>query len=291
MAIHLFLALRIVVIPAGIAALALVCARSLTRRPDTATRMAALGGGAGVLAALIGLAGLPPVPPVDSIGWVPIATGLAIVAVPFLGRGPGILGVLVVIAAAAAYLIGKPAWSTAGAGVTALGIAGTAVAVVAVSAGLAWSAVRLHPTAVYLGFTVAAIGAALSCVLSHSALLAMICGGIAATAGTLAVGGAILRVPLRGAAVAGLLALPAAGVLLYARLFSALPALTVVLLVAAGLAPALAAALPHFRGRSIAAIVLAAVFAAGAATVAMRAGTAAEDAAGGHDDADDLYKH
>jgi hypothetical protein len=291
MGLQIYLALRIVIIPAGLTALALVAARAVADRPGLAARLVALGAGAGVLGALIGLVGVPPLPPTDSIGWIPIAALVTLLVLPFLeGRDRGVAIATVVIAAAAAFLVGRPAWSAAGAGTTALGIAGMMAAVTAVAWGLAWSSsTRLAPIAVYLAFTVAAVGGALSAVFSHSALLAMVLGGIAATAGTLAIGGAVLGVTVRGRAVAGLLAIPAAGVVLYARLFSALPVVSLLLLVAAALAPALAAAVPSFRGRSALAIVVAAVLAAGAATAAMRAGQAAEDAAGGHDASEDLY--
>jgi hypothetical protein len=110
MRIQLYLALRIVVIPAALAALALLAARFAGAHRKPGTRIVAIGAGAGALAALIGLAGLPPFPPVDSIGWIHITTALALVALPFLDRGPSDLGIFAVVAAVAAFLVGRPVW-------------------------------------------------------------------------------------------------------------------------------------------------------------------------------------
>jgi hypothetical protein len=278
--VQLYVALRMVAIPAAAALAAVVIARLGSARDTVSARVLGVGVGAGAIAAHLGIAGFPPIPPIDTIGWIAPAIAVALVLLLVVERSPGAgVAVLLVVGAATGYLIGKPVWSSMSA--AAAWIALVALAVAGAGSGLAFAAERVHPAAVLAAITVALAGSAVACVASHSALLAMVLGGFAVATGAATVGTLVLRVPARGRTLPGVLAVGATAIVLYARLYSALPVPAAALLAAAFLAPAIVAALPRFRGRSIVAIVVAAILAAGAAGLALRAGAAAE--AGGDD--------
>lgn len=281
--VQLDLLLRIVVLPAAAGAIAVLLARFLVTRETPRAALLAVGAAAGAVVAYLGLAGVPPWPPIDSIGWIPLATIAALVALLAVSRAPDrrpAIGVaaLVVVAAGAAYLVGKPAWTRMGLGAAAPWIALSAVAVGAIAQGLTWSAERLHPAAIGGALLATTVGAALASALSHSALLGMLLGGVASVIGALTVGAVVLRVPLRGRAVMGVVALAVAALLLYAKLFASLPTTAIALLAASALAGTAIAALPSFRGRAVVAPVLALALAALAVISAHRAAATREAA-------------
>jgi hypothetical protein len=286
--VRLYVILRVVLIPAAAGALAILAARLAARRASSVPRILTVGAAVGAALAHLGLAGIPPIPPVDTIGWIPFGTLAAfLLLLPAAGRLADFMAVLVVLGATA-FLVGKPVWSQGSVPAAALWIGLMAVGGAIAVDGLAWSAERLPPTPMLIAVLLTTVGASISCVASHSALLAMLLGGVAATLGALAFGGLILKVKVGGRGVFGVLVVTAAGVVLYARLYSALPAAATILLCASLFAPIAVAALPRFRGRVVLAPILAAVLAVGAAYIANRAG--ADKEAGG-DSGDDLYYH
>lgn len=281
--VQLDLLLRIVVFPAAAGAIAVLLARFLVTREAPRAALLAIGAAAGAVVAYLGLAGVPRWPPIDSIGWIPLATVAALIALLAVSRAPDrrpLLGVaaLIVVAAGAAYLVGKPAWTRMGLGSAAPWIALAALAVGAVAQGLTWSAERLHPAAVGGGLLATTVGAAVASALSHSALLGMILGGVASVVGALTVGAIVLRIPLRGRAVMGVVAIAVAALVLYGKLFASLPTAAVLLLAASALAVTAMAALPSFRGRAVIAPLLAVALAAAAVGIAHRAALTREAA-------------
>src|SRR5205823_3609144 len=172
-------------------------------RPGSAARAlaAAVAVAAGLVAAQLGVAGVPSLPPADTIGWIPFATGAALLVLAPLERraAPLAFAVVAVLAGAAAYLVGKPTWSQAAATTTVLGIGVTAAGAALVAGGLDLAARRLPMWAVLFSLLAAVTGASVASLFSHTALMAMVFGGVAATLGGLAVVGLLLRalVPAR----------------------------------------------------------------------------------------------
>jgi hypothetical protein len=277
--VQLWVILRMLVIPAVAASAAVVVARAVA--PAARPWVLALGAAVGVIATNLGLAGVPRLPPIDTIGWIPIAVGGGFVVLAAFewpaARRPGLgLGALAIVAAFAAWAIGRPTWAQIGAGRSLGWIGGGALAVVAVAGGAASAATRIPPLAVGLALVATTAGGALAAAASHSALLAMVLGGVAATIGALSIGGRVLGRPIGDGATFGVLALGMAGPILYGALYASLPLAVAALLVASGLAPLVVARLPTFRGRAVLAPVLALALAGAAAGLAKQTGDAAE---------------
>src|SRR3954463_1288418 len=108
--VQIDMGLQIVGYPALAASIGLLIARLLPAGARARGAALALAAGAGLLTSHLGLAGRPHWPPVDSIGWIPIVTGvtalvLAIVALALPRRAAAVVtgGVLVVASLAAVY--------------------------------------------------------------------------------------------------------------------------------------------------------------------------------------------
>jgi hypothetical protein len=280
--VQLYVALRLFVVPAAAAIVAVVAARVTAAQGQAAARLLGAGAGVGAVAAVVGFAGVPPIPPIDTIGWIAPGTALALVLLVLAeGSAAAVGAVLVGLGALSAYLVGRPAWSAS----TPAWIAPIAVAVAASGASFGVAAERLHPVAVLAALSVVLAGGAVACVASHSALLALILGGFAVAVGATAAAALVLRVAASGRTLPGVIAVGGGAVLVYARLYASLPALPLLLLGGATVTPAILALAPRFRGRSIVAVALSAALAAAAAGLALKAGADAEGGA----DAEEMY--
>ncbi len=290
--VQLYVVLRLA-IPAVAALLAIIIARVTSAKDAAAARVIGAGAGVGAIIVHLGFTGIPAIPPIDTVGWIAPAIAAGLLLVLGLVRSPGAGAIaLLVVGAATGYLVGKPIWSGLPTGLVGAWIVVFAFAVAIAGAGLGFATQRLHPAAVLAALTLALVGGSIACVASHSAMLSLVMGGFAAATGATVVGGLVLRVPLGGRTLPGVLAVAGGGVMLYAHLYSALPILSALLWGGALVVPALVAiVLPPFRGRSLVALLLAGVLAAGAVGIAQHADDAAESGAGGHDAAEDMYYH
>jgi hypothetical protein len=265
-----------VILPAGLAAAGGLVARWL--RPASAGRAEATAVGltAGLIASHLGSAGIPPWPPTDTLGWVPFVTLAALLLMTPFERGTPRLApiawvILLGLGATAAYLLGRPTWSQSSPGTVALALGSMAVWTTLSTFALEAASRRLPPWSVLLSLAATAGGCAAASVFSHTALVGLLFGGVAAALGGLALTGLVLKsVPPARAALA-IVTLTLAVLLLYVRLY-AYPPLGLGPLVLLGLSffvPLAASLLPErSRSRPFAAIALAAVMAALAALLA-----------------------
>src|SRR5262245_46420235 len=107
----LYVAIRVIGLPIVAAAAGLIAARLAGARPGAAG-FVGVGAAVGIGVALLGLAGVPALPPVDSIGWIPIAVAATIIVLIPTGGMRGVpLVAVFVLAAASAYLVGRPVWT------------------------------------------------------------------------------------------------------------------------------------------------------------------------------------
>ena len=276
--------LQIVGYPALAASLGLVVARLLPAGSRGRAAALVLAAAAGLLTSHLGLAGKPPWPPVDSMGWIPIATGatalalvLAALLVPRRAMAIVIGGVLALAMLTAIYYAGRPTFLRSFDRYYAL--AGLATGGVLAGAGLLPAAgVRSLRPGPWVAWIVVAAGLAGCTLWSHSALLAMLLGSAAVTAGVLGIGGAILGVRDIGAAPAGLFLVHLASTAVYAHLYAKLPAWVLATGLLAVLAPIAVAVAMGGRRRYVAAAVGLAVAAGltGVAAQRMHAQDAAE---------------
>lgn len=281
MDVVLRVALLTIIAPAAIGAAGAIVARFLSPGSIGRALAMAISVAAGLVTAHLGAAGAPPIPPVDTLGWLPFVTVAAlIVLLPLERRAPrlGALAFLLTagLAAGAAFLVGRPAWT--GGGATALGLGVLAVGGAGAASALDAAARRLPVWSVLACVAAATGGLSVASLFSHTALFAMLLGGAAAALGGLALAGLLLRslVPARAAFAA--LALTAVSELLYLRLFAGLPLASAVLGGLSLLAPLAAAILPvRVRGRSFLAIAFTALVAAAAALAAYVPAAAADD--------------
>lgn len=265
--------LKIVAYPALAATLGLVLARLLPAGSRWRAAVLPLAAAAGLLTSHVGLAGKPPWPPIDSIGWIPIVTGATALVVALaalsLPRGgdrlalpgrPLVLGLLAVAAATALYYAGRPTFLRSFDRYWAL--AGFTVAGVVAAAGLLPAAgARSVRAAPWLAWIVVAAGLAGCTLWSHSALVAMLLGSAATTAGVIGVGSAVLGVRDDHGAAAGVFLVHLAATTTYSHLYAKLPAWVLATALVAALAPI---AIPLALGRRRAlATVLALVVTAG----------------------------
>lgn len=235
--------LHIVGYPALAATVGLVVSRVLPA--GSRVRAAALVGaaGAGLVTSHVGLAGQPPWPPIDSIGWIPIVTAataatLMIAALVVPRRAAALVtGALLALATlAAVYYAGRPTFLRSFDRYWAL--AGLATAGVVAGAGLLTAATdRSVRPAPWVAWIVVAAGLAGCTLWSHSALVAMLLGSAAVTAGVIGVGGAILGVKDIGPAPAGVFMVHVAATASYAHLYAKLPAWVLMTALLAALAP------------------------------------------------------
>ena len=241
--VQLAMGLKIVGYPALVASGGLVVARLLPAGSRARAAALALTAAAGLVTSHVGLAGKPPWPPVDSIGWIPIATlatalVLALVAlvVPARARVAVTGGLLAIAALAAVYYAGKPTftrsldrfWPLAGL---------TAAGVVAAATLLPAAGERSLRPAPWLAWIAVAAGLAGCTLWSHSALLAMLLGSAATTAGVIGIGSAVLRIRDVGAAPAGVFLVHLAATAVYAHLYAKLPGWVLATALLAALAP------------------------------------------------------
>jgi hypothetical protein len=276
--VQLYVLVRMLVIPVALASAAVVIAR-LVSGERLRSALLATGAAAGVVAANVGLAGVPPLPPIDSLGWVPLAALAAMVVLVAVetvagGRTWPVVLALVGLALAAVYLVGRPTWSRMDAAPAWAWIGLVALSIGAVGGALLWASTRLPAASLGLALVAITAGASVTMLLCHSALLAMILGGIAATAGALTAGGLALKVGVRGRAALAVLTIAVAGLVLYGRLYAEVPRSAAALLAASALILAPIAALPRRRVRAIVAPLAALLLALAAVAVAHRAGAA-----------------
>lgn len=212
-----------VLLPAGLAAASALVARRL--RPESAGRSiaAALGVAAGYVAGHYGTSGvLPSFPPTDTLHWIPYFTlGTALLLCAFERQPPRFLlpGWLLTLAlaTAAAFLVGRPTWAAAGLSTAVLGISVTAVGVVLAGLGLEVASRKLPAWSLLFSLVAAATGASIASLFCHTALVAMLFGGLAATAGGLGLFGLFLKSAVPGRATLAAFTITAGALLLYVR--------------------------------------------------------------------------
>jgi hypothetical protein len=207
---------------------------------------------AGIVIAHLVNVGVPRMPPLDTIGWIPVAVALASLGLLVEERASVRLVALFVITIAAAWLIGRPAW-TLSVGVPWILMTAATTTVIAGSFEVANR--RTPPAATLLAFAMTMASAAIACLLGRSALLAQVLGASAVVVG----GSGLVSIRVEPAKASVNVALIAAtAVVLYARLYATLSVLVLVLLALSASAPAIASCLPlSRRARSIVCVVLA----------------------------------
>src|SRR5262249_49616049 len=94
--VQLYIALRLLVVPAAAASVAVLAARMTAQRGGRPARPLGAGGGVGPPAAVVGFAGAPPTPPIDTIGWIAPAIAAAVVLL-ILAEGSAAAGGLVLL--------------------------------------------------------------------------------------------------------------------------------------------------------------------------------------------------
>ena len=235
--------LKIVGYPALAATIGLVLARLLPAGSRARAAVLVLAAAAGLVTSHVGLAGKPPWPPIDSMGWIPITTaGTALVlavlafALPRRLLVPVTAGLLALAALTAIYYAGRPTFGRSFARYYAL--AGLAAAGVVVGASFLPRAGEqsLRP-APWLAWIVVAAGLAGCTLWSHSALMAMLLGSAATTAGVIGLGSAILGIRDVGAAPAGVFLIHLAATAVYSHLYAKLPSWVLLSALVAVLAP------------------------------------------------------
>ncbi len=275
--------LAIVGYPAAAAGVGVLAARMA--KPDSPQRHAALAAAAtaGLVTSHIALANMPKWPPVDSIGWIPITTllvGVVAIVLALLGGKRRFAGPTMAAAALLAlYLAGKPTFAGnvdkfVPFGVVAIAIVGGNVA----SAALLGR--KAFPLASWLTMLITAAIAGLCALWAPSALMAMLLGSMATTAGALGIGGLVLRIKEPAPLAQGVFLTHLGATLVYTHLYAKLPALPLLLLGAAVALPTLAALIPGETTkqrwvRSVAAVAIAASC-AGAAALIMHSKVAAD---------------
>jgi hypothetical protein len=266
--------LAIVGYPALVAGLGVLAARFA--KPTSKVRQAALAAAAagGLITSHVGLANLPKFPPVDSIGWIPITTaiaGLLAVILAFVDGKRRLAPVMAIAVALAVYLAGKPTFARELGQFWPLGLGFAAAAGVAL-VGAPKLTDKTFAPAVWIGLLLTAAIAALCALWAPSALLAMLLGSMATTAGAIGIGGLILRINEPAPLAQGVFMAHLAGTVVYTHLYAKLPMLPVLLITAAVAAPTLVALIPGDSGkqrwlRSGVAVALAAALAGGAALI------------------------
>ncbi len=290
---QLGMGLKIVGYPALAATLGLVVARLLPVGSRSRAVALVLAAGAGLVTSHIGLAGKPPWPPIDSMGWIPITTAatalaLAVVALAVPRRALTVVtgAVLAVAALLAMYYAGRPTFLRSFDRYVPL--AGLAVAGVLAGAGLSPRAgeLSLRP-APWLAWIVVAAGLAGCTLWSHSALMAMLLGSAATTAGVIGVGSAVLGIRDVGAAPAGVFLVHLAATAVYSHLYAKLPGWVLATALLAALAPIAVPLVMAGRRRFVAAAIGLAVAVGLIGLAAQR--MHAKDAAAGKDPASMYY--
>lgn len=279
--------LQVVGYPALAATAGLVVARLLPAGSRARAAALALAAGAGLVTSHVGLAGAPPWPPVDSMGWIPITTAvtaiLLAIAAAVVPRARTALATAALLGAAtlaAIYLAGKPTFTRHLDRYYALAALATG-GVLAGAGLLPLAGERSVRPAPWLAWIVVAAGLAGCTLWSHSALVAMLLGSAATTAGVIGLGSAILGVKDVGAAPAGVFLVHLASTAVYSHLYARLPGWVLAAALCAALAPIAIAVAAGGRRRYVAAAVGLAVAAGLTAVAAKR--MHAKDAASAKD--------
>ena len=275
--------LAIVGYPALAAGLGVVAAR--IAKPQSPLRQAALAAAAtaGLVTSHVALANMPKWPPVDSIGWIPITTVLvgivAIVLALVADKRRFTAPVIAAAAVAALYFAGKPTFARSVGQFVPLGL-GALIIVGSNVAGAALVGRKAFPLASWLTMLITAAIAGLCALWTPSALMAMLLGSMATTAGALGIGGLVLRINEPAPLAQGVFLAHLGATLTYSHLYAKLPTLPLLLLGAAVALPTLVAFIPGDTTkrrwlRSAAAVAIAASC-AGAAALIMHNKIAAE---------------
>lgn len=275
--------LAIVGYPAIAAGIGVLAAR--IAKPESQLRQAAFAAAAtaGLVTSHIALANMPKWPPVDSIGWIPITTALAgvlaIVVALLDGKRRFAAPVMALAAVAAVYFAGKPTFARSIGQFVPLAI-GALVVVGSNVAGAAVVGRKAFPLASWLTMLITAAIAGLCALWTPSALMAMLLGSMATTAGALGIGGLVLRINEPAPLAQGVFLAHLGATLVYTHLYAKLPTLPLLLLGAAVALPTLVALLPgdstKQRWLRAAAAVALAAGCAGAAALIMHSKIAAE---------------
>ena len=267
--------LAIVGYPAVAAGIGVLAAR--IAKPQSPLRQAALAAAAtaGLVTSHIALANMPKWPPVDSIGWIPITTVLvgvvAIVLALFADKRRFAAPVIAVAAAAALYFAGKPTFARGIGQFLPIGL-GALIIVGSNVAGAAAVGRKAFPLASWLTMLITAAIAGLCALWTPSALMAMLLGSMATTAGALGIGGLVLRINEPAPLAQGVFLSHLGATLVYTHLYAKLPTLPLVLLGAAVALPTLVALIPGDTTkqrwiRAVAAVAIAASCASAAALI------------------------
>ncbi|MBP9086074.1 MAG: hypothetical protein KBG15_08145 [Kofleriaceae bacterium] len=267
--------LAIVGYPAVAAGAGVLAAR--IAKPNSQRRQAALAAAAtaGLVTSHIALANMPQWPPVDSIGWIPITTALvgvvAIVLALLGGKRLVVVPATAIAAAAALYLAGKPTFARSMGQFVPLAI-GALIIVGSSVAGAARVGRKAYPLASWLTMLITAAIAGLCALWTPSALMAMLLGSMATTAGALGIGGLVLRINEPAPLAQGVFLSHLGATLTYTHLYAKLPTLPLLLLGAAVALPTLVAFIPGDTTkqrwlRSVAAVTIAASCAGAAALI------------------------
>jgi hypothetical protein len=273
--------LAIVGYPAIAASAGLLLAKIAPPQSKLRHASVAAATGAGLITSFVALNGWQKIPPVDSLGWVPVTTAAAtvialVLAVALQGRARIVAGVvgLALAASAALYFAGKPIFAKSIGSFVPLGIGGAILAGVTVLRAERVSEAAFN-AAPWIARIITASAAAGCAMWSSSALLAMLIGSSATTAGAIGIGSAVLRLRETAPLAHAIWIAHVSAIAVYAYLFAAVSAITVpilALLAASLLAPSIismiSAGTGNFKSRivrSAAIIALATAFAGGAA--------------------------
>lgn len=247
--------LAIVGYPALAASVPLLAARFAQTGSAARHALMTLAAGAGLTTAHLAIEGKPAWPPIDTIGWIPMATAattlLVMAALLALPRhGQRVAAIVVGLAAAVAvHLAGKRTFALHQDRFWVLG--GLALCTAFAQAALAPRRTEQEGAALpWLGLLVAAAAAGGCAMWAPSAKLGMLLGALATTAGTLGIGGLVLRIKDAAGPALGVFVVHAAATLSYAYLYTKLSATATLLLAGAVLAPALASLVPTGALRS-----------------------------------------
>jgi hypothetical protein len=258
-------------LPAGAALAVALGGLKLAPREGDRPLLTGLAAGAGLLVAFLGIRGLPPVPPVDTLDWIPFL----LAAAWLVGLGGDALRARVSpwavletwawVAAAGFVLVMRPLFEGSLEGIAApLHVLG-AVVVARLAFGLtSRAALKVSPHATFAALALTSASSAGVVVLTNSALLGQLLGGVTTVTAALAVA-SWLRPALRpGFGAIGAVLAVSQGLLLYALHYIETPTAAIVAL---ALAPAGAwlAALSQHRWKALGLALLAAALPLGAA--------------------------